>query len=350
MGSFKDTLDTTRVRANDPFTSSVIVSRMTFPSRKVPWRPSAVILVPPEPYHFSFLAASLIHFPINATFLFTQADTLLNITLEEILRLSPRGDCLPAPVLLVGPIGFSVESRLLRYGFRTLRIQGRDVFETAANAAFFRLLTVSPKAKKGRDHILVVSADTGMEGLSATYYSAHQGTPIVFVTRTSIPSPTKAVAAKFADRTFTLFGSEKTISRRVEEELRGIVSHVDRIEGENPYEISVHFARRSEPRLGWNRNVKGRGDAFSFGTLSAWQKAVSGVLFAHLGKHTPLLLVRSDRVPSVVREYLLFLNPAEPKPPMPPFMHGFILGDEGDIADSVQTELEEHLILRAEEH
>jgi len=67
-----DTLDTTRVYAENSFTSAALVSQMTFPDKMVPWMPSAVVLAPSKPYHYSFIASSIIHFPINASFLFTR--------------------------------------------------------------------------------------------------------------------------------------------------------------------------------------------------------------------------------------------------------------------------------------
>lgn len=160
------------------------------------------------------MAASLVHFPLNATFLFTPTHTLPPATLEELMRLAPSGHDLPAHVFLVGPFHRAVEDALRRHGFRTLRLVGRDVFETASLVARFRLLTVPPESAIGQQHILVASAETGAEALSATYYAAHNGVPIVFVTREAIPPATRQILHRFADRTFTLFGSENTNTRR----------------------------------------------------------------------------------------------------------------------------------------
>lgn len=54
-------------------------------------------------------------------------------------------------------------------------------------------------------------------------------------------------------------------------------------------------------------------------------------LFAHLGKHIPLLLTETDNLPSVVRNYIINVNPHKDIPDMPPYVHGYILGSLNDI-------------------
>lgn len=347
-----NTMDTTRVYAEDPVTFSIHISQMVFPSPTVFWRPAAVILVPLEPYHYSFIGASFIHFPINGSFLFTPNAALSGEVLAEIKRLAPSGQGVPAQVFLVGPFSESVIAVLRANGFSTYHINGRDVFETAAKAAYFRLALVPSMSTAHQSSIFIASADTGSEALPACYYSAHAGIPILFVKRDSIPYATRWAINQFANSAFTLFGSENTISSKVEQEIKTMVLKVNRVTGTNPFEIAVNFAKQphTEGQLGWGRNKSGQGDAFSFGTVQSWQKTLAGLLNAHLGKHTPLLLIERDRLPLVVKDYLLELNPEIPGPPRPPFMHGYVLGSFTDISYRTQVELEETLILRAEEH
>ncbi|OJF17398.1 MAG: hypothetical protein A6D91_10225 [Bacillaceae bacterium G1] len=101
--------------------------------------------------------------------------------------------------------------------------------------------------------------------------------------------------------------------------------------------------------MGWGRNQPNAGASFSFGTIRAWPKTVAGLLLAHQGKHTPLLLIHPRRVPSAVRRYLEALNPVKPRPE-PPFMHGFVLGSTHDIPFDVQVALEEQLMMKTLEH
>ncbi|WP_411682844.1 hypothetical protein [Clostridium thailandense] len=46
---------------------------------------------------------------------------------------------------------------------------------------------------------------------------------------------------------------------------------------------------------------------------------IAGVPFAHMGKHTPLLLTKNNMVPSVVEKYIKSVKPMPPKNmPRPP--------------------------------
>lgn len=69
--------------------------------------------------------------------------------------------------------------------------------------------------------------------------------------------------------------------------------------------------------------------------------AVAGVLFAHIGKHTPFLLVENNIIPPVVKAYIKSVKPVPTKDmPMPPFMHSFIIGNTSYINYSAQVLLE----------
>ncbi|UOQ93985.1 cell wall-binding repeat-containing protein [Halobacillus shinanisalinarum] len=275
-------------------------------------------------------------------------ERLIKETLGEIIRLAPTGEGVPAQVILVGPISENVENELKKHGFSTLRLGSENVFQTAAEVAKFRLVTIPPEGELGKQHLIVASADDGEEALPALYYTAHTRIPIIFVYRNSVPKETRRILRRFSDRNITLFGSEKSISTSVEKEIKSIVEDVDHLEANTPYDLSVKFAVRSssESQIGWSRKKRG-GHAFSFGTTSSWRKVVAGSLLGHIGKHTPLLLVRRSKVPKIVDKYLLKLNPVLREPPRPPFMHGFILGDFDDISDLTQVKLEERLIKEA---
>jgi hypothetical protein len=351
MGCFMDTIDTTRIRSLDPITLTAEISQLVYPSRYISWRPKVAILVPDNYYPFSFMAASLVHMPFNGTFLFSPVNRLVPATIKEIIRLAPRGDDLPAQVFLVGPFATTVERELQAGGYKTHRFTGENIYELAAKIAMFRLKEFPIPEKKCEKHLLIVSGETGIEALPAVYYSAHSGIPIVFVKKTSIPQGTKELLKSLSNYNVTIFGSDKTISKEVEREIRKLAEKTERVDGRDPYEIAVNFAKREEKghHLGWGRNTPREGDAFTFGVLEAWQNAVGGLALAHHGKHTPLLLIKPEEIPEVVSEYLHFLNPPIKKP-KPPFMHGFILGSEENISFETQIKIEEHLILKIKDH
>ncbi|MPN32238.1 hypothetical protein SDC9_179714 [bioreactor metagenome] len=66
---------------------------------------------------------------------------------------------------------------------------------------------------------------------------------------------------------------------------------------------------------------------------------IAGVVFAHMGKHTPLLLIKKDCIPEIVEKYIKAVKFLPKETPKPPFMHGFILGDVEQISYCTQVEI-----------
>lgn len=81
------TLNTTRICADNPIDAAIKVSRIGFTNMK----PNAVILVNKNEVFDAIAATPLIHFPINASLLYTDGNRISRETLDEINRLSPKG-------------------------------------------------------------------------------------------------------------------------------------------------------------------------------------------------------------------------------------------------------------------
>lgn len=131
---------------------------------------------------------------------------------------------------------------------------------------------------------------------------------------------------------------------KVEEEVRGLVSgSVERFSGESVEEISVQLAikKSAKTEIGWGRSTPGKGDAFTF-FAADWRLAMLASPLSHMGKHTPLLPLASQQLPSVYRNYLEFLRPRGIHPE-PPFMHAFVLGDMRQIPFDTQIDIEEKI-------
>ncbi len=330
LKSCPSTLNTTRICANDELDASIEISKIGFNNMN----PNAVILVNKDEVFDGIVATSLVHFPINASLLFTDGNRLSEKTLGEIERLSPKGYN-GVQVILVGNISKNVSLVLNDHGYRTKHISGRNYYETAG---------IISRIRKEFDNILIISGEDYSEGIIAGYWSAHHGDPILFVQRNRIPNCTIDIIKKMNDINIYIVGSTKTISKDVEYYLSGLdnVKKVDRIGGESPYEIAVNFSRYNDEKadFGWGRNYRG-GHAFTFGKLDEPMKIIASVVFAHMGKHTPLLLIEKDKIPEVVNRYINLIKPIQPKGMLrPPFMHGFILGDISNISYKAQKMIE----------
>lgn len=331
------TLNTTRICKKDPIDISIEISRIGFNHMK----PNTVILVNKNNLFDGIASSPLVHFPINAPILLTDGRSLRKETLDEIIRLNPKGHN-GIQVILVGNISKNVENQLNEVGLTTSHIVGRNHYETACMVA---------SVKKDSKNILIVSGENLSEGTPGAFWSAHHGDPILYVNKDEIPQCVIDTIGEKEEVNIYIIGSTNTISKSVEDFLSKLpnLGHIDRISGDSPYEISVNFAKYKddETEFGWGRNYKD-GHAFTFASLNNPMLIVPAVLFAHMGKHTPLILVRYNNVPAEVKEYIESVKPTPPMGmPTPPFMHGFILGCIDAMSYNTQIDIE---MLLATEH
>ncbi|SHJ92517.1 Putative cell wall binding repeat 2 [Clostridium cavendishii DSM 21758] len=337
-----DTANTTRILGETPFKFNNYVTKLLYPTPKVGWRPNAVILVPLTSYHYGLLASPVIHFPINAPLIFTNKDYLLQENFDEIIRLSPTGKNVPAQVLIVGPISTVIEVQLLNSGLSVTRITGNDPIIAATEAMEFRY-SIPSASMEGNKNLMIVSAENFKEAIPAAYFSAHMGVPILFTYKNKLPEATKQKLIKYNDKNVFIIGSELIISNEVLNEIKDIVKgYVDRIDGNTPYDVAVNFSKyySDEGMFGWNINEK-NGWAFCFGNPDNWVYNLSSCIFAHIGKHSPLLYVEGAKIPRVTNDYILTLKPPQKEPPKPPFMHGYILGNYYQIPEEMQFYIEQ---------
>lgn len=339
-----NTVDTTRIPYDLAIDLSIAVSQMQWPKGNMKKSLKVIILVPDNPFHYAFAAASLVHDPIMGNLLFTSTEDLDFETLSEIKRLDPSGTNQLPPIITVGPFAPKVIHLLESMGYPVLPIMGKGVLSTAVKVAQLRE-QITPQSPDGPISLFVVSDDTPYEGVLATYYATHSGVPILFTHANRLPATTARELSAMSNKHVYIIGGLQSISRSVANEISNIVEHpVRRIAGNNPFETSVEFSRYYDPvtSLGWNRNEAGRGDAFSLGNLNRWDLIVAASTMAHQGKHTPLLLLERNFVPAVVYKYLEYLKPSIGQMhPMPPFMHGFILGSDEVISYETQADIEE---------
>ncbi|MDF2519539.1 MAG: hypothetical protein K0R84_167 [Clostridia bacterium] len=346
-----DTTDTTRLFGNDIYQFNTYVTKFVYPDRSVEWRPNAVILAPSNTFQYALTAVPIMHFPINAPVLLTDPNSLNCELINEIKRLDPTGKNVPAKVIAVGPLSPMIKTQLDNIGYSSVRIGSADVFETAAQAMEFRY-RIPPEGMEGKINIIVASAEEPSEGIAGAYFSAHMGVPILLTRQNALPQVIRRKLEKYSDKNVYIMGSEKAVSAAVENEIRGIVKgKVARIAGATPVETAVRLAsfHDEETMFGWNIKEPD-GWTFAFGETGNWANNIAATLLAHLGKHSALLYVDKNMLPGATRSFVLSVNPEEKHPPKPPYMHGYVLGNFGEISYKVQVELEKMLILMAGDH
>lgn len=322
------TVNTTRVCGENPIDTALEILKIGFSDME----PNAVILVNKNQVFDGIAATPLVHFPINAPILFTDGNKINKEVLAEIKKLNHESH-MGIQVILVGNISKGVKEHLEHMGICTHQITGCNHYETACEVL---------KARHMFENILIMSGEDYSEGIVSTYWAAHHGDPILFVKKNTIPRCTLEAIKKHGDANIYIVGSTNTVSKEVENALEGLdcVNNVKRISGNSPYSIAVNFAayKDCKTEFGWGRNYKD-GHAFTFGTLDYPMEIIAGVIFAHMGKHTPLLLIKKDCIPEIVEKYIKAVKVLPKETPKPPFMHGFILGDVEQISYCTQVEI-----------
>lgn len=340
---FSNTANTTRINFDEMYSYNVAVTNTIYPSSNVSWRPNSIILVPFDKWQYGVCASSIVHFPINAPIMFTDRNFLPPLILNEILRLSPTGQNVPAQILIIGPISSGIENALVALGFTTYRITtSEDVYRACYDIIDFRFNVVPSEIEIGKKDVMVISGEDYTEGIAAAFYAAHADVPIILVQQNAIPQLIQNFILSNRGKNYFIVGSTRTVSENVESQIRNaITGSVLRISGFDPYNIAINFAKYESPvdDFGWKHNTR-NGWAFSFGVLSKWYHLVSSVLFAHLSKHTPLLIVDRNFLPDPVRDYVLSVNPQKQMAHLPPYMHSYILGSFTDISQETQIEIE----------
>lgn len=325
------TLNTTRICRGDYFRNALEISDIVYADKS----PNSVIIANGEMYQDAFIATPLIHFPRNAPILFSGMNRIDERTIAQIFRLRPEGvDGIQ--VFIVGSISYSVEQQLEMCGFRTFRISGLNFYETSVKVAQYLNYP---------QNIMIVSSEGYADGLSACAWAAHMGDVILFATKNELPSYTRSVINATKAANVLIIGSTDSISDTVEQEIRRLnVNYVGRISGRTPYEVAVNFAEYKSPdgKFGWGRTER-EGHAFTFTSVLSPFDSVSGSLFAHLGKHTPILVVAREKLPDVTKNYIESVKPMPLPEPHPPFMHGWVVGCKNVISADTQLEIERAL-------
>lgn len=329
-GRTANTLNTTRVCGGNHFQNAIEISNVVYADKS----PDSVIIANGELYQDAIISTAMIHFPHNAPILYSHTDYIDVDTVNQIYKLNPKG-VNGIQIFLIGGISQAVGQYLMSLGFNVEIITGKNYAETAANVA--RYLNYP-------ENLMIVSSEDYRDGLSACAWSAHMGVPIL-LTANKLPSYTRDVIIETKNANIYLVGDYNSISEQVENEIRSLnINYLGRISGYDPYDVSVNFAKYKSPdgKFGWGKTER-NGHAFTFTAIENPFNSATGSIFAHLGKHSPTLVINRHKLPDVTRKYIELVKPIPQDEPQPPFMHGWIIGCENEISYHAQIEIEKSL-------
>lgn len=306
-----------RLGGSMPAETAALVSQYVY--KDMP--PHAIILVSSadDAYMEAMAASALIHHPRNGPILFTDALELPDITLQEILRLRTLSGN-DTQVYVIGNISGTVISSLNETGMQLRFIKGNDPLETT--------YLIDKEIGFPDTIILVDESDKG--AVAAAAWSAHAGTPILFIKNGALPESTLRALRETKNSTTFLIGNAS--SENIDESLKEAgVRFVYRVAGNTPAEISVRLASYKLGDFGWGRTFDG---ASSFTVISSgdWRDGIASALLGHAQGHAPILMTSPGTIDSPVSHYLDSINQPDTMVPDTAYIVGKGPGAEAELS------------------
>ncbi|WP_420490661.1 cell wall-binding repeat-containing protein [Neobacillus drentensis] len=335
-----NTKNITRLNANDPIETAVLVSQTIFPATHKENRPGTVILVPVDNWQVGLASADLIHHPNNGPILFMTKDGIPRASLDEIKRLNPIGNSEGTQVMVMGEATQNILDDLGEYKVETILATDSAEFAAAVDKKY-----AAVSGGGFPNSVIIVSSDDEAKlfSLSAINWIAHMPEPVLFVSKNEIPQATTTALKERKKANIYVLGSETVISSKVINDL-GDYGKVTRIKGNDPISASIEFAKFKDKnnQFGWGLNEPGHG--VSFISTESPELAIAAAPFSHLGKHAPLIWLDNGNVSDPVYQFLASIKPTfKDDPTSGPYNHGFVIGTQKEIPFTNQGILDEKL-------
>lgn len=346
---------TTRLPAGDAETQAIVLTQTVYAATREENGPGAIILCPQDE-HLAFTAMQRItHMPINAPLLYLASDgSLGERTKREMKRLRPDGVVQDGrvKVYVIGDVSpeilRTIEEEL---NYEVQRFPESDPVKLAEVLDRWQAALKSDHP----DEVLISAVDHPQgiaHGIGAMGWNAHMGRGFAWVKRDSIPEPTRRMLQRrFGKQGAYLYltGGPDVISDQVAKELSryGLVR---RIHGEDHFATNTvnagykDFGRDLGWWWGWSPREFGWGIAqaghnFIIGDADHLLGVIPAAVLGHMGKHGPILLVRTNEVPESVTRYLEMVRPFPSGPTGTIRNHGWIIGDESRLSWDVQKQI-----------
>ena len=345
------TKNTTRVGGGDPIADAAGVALAVYPSQSAGTHPPAVTVAPTDDWEAALASAVFMAPPIRAPILLSNSGALPSATSDALKTLAPTGSggAGGAQVIRIGDVAKPK-------GYRILSISGKDPYATAAGIDKFQSAAVG----RPSGDVIIASSDNPAYAMPAAGWAAESGNPILFVSSSSIPAPTKQALLSHQHPRIYVLGPPSVISNGIVKQLKhyGIVN---RVGADGPAANAVAFAAYRDPAcaknqpcahvpgsFGWAMRSPGHG--YVIINASRTLDAAAAAPLSASGTYGPELLVDSSTsLPSSLQNF--FLNYAVPGytqegPTAAVYNHGWIIGDPGAISVSLQSQLDNVLEVR----
>jgi ell wall binding domain 2 (CWB2) len=329
------TRNTVRVGGSDAAADAAGVASALYPATGDADRPTAVVLVDQDDWTSAVAASVLVGRPIGAPILLTDGSELPAVSKDVLDHLKPKGSDLSkdAQVIRIGPDVARPD------GYKTALIEGDNPFERAA--AIDRFFSAA-RAKPSND-VVLYPADDAEFAMPAASWAARSGDAALPVRRNAIPAPVARALREHSRPNVFVVGPKSVISETVVKQLekQKLARDVNRIEGPNPVENAIAFARYEKGDFGWGVVVPGYNFALASTTRPA--DAAAAAALATRGVFAPLVLTDDPaRLPPKLEEYFLSVQPGyEDDPGQAVYNRAWILGDDKAVSVDQQAQLDQ---------
>lgn len=328
------TRNTTRAGGATSAAVAAGVALASYPSVAGVGRPPAVVLAPTDSWQLALAATSLTSAEIGAPMLVGEPDAIPGFTVSALEGLAPDGldRADGAEVIAIG------DEVAAPSGFEELRIEGTG---PAAAAKAIDRQRARLSGIQDPDNILVVSSQEAAFAMPAAAWAARSGDPIAFASD-EVPEETIEMIERHPKAKVYVLGPEEAVNAGAMGDLREASgSRVERIEGKDPVDNAIAFARFSSGDFGWDINDPGHG--FTVANADRPLDAAVASPLAAGGKPGPLLLTDSaERMPASLREFLLDTKPGFSEDPARAiYNHIWLIGDEGAVSVELQAQIDE---------
>jgi hypothetical protein len=336
------TKNTTRLGGPDPATDAAAVARAVYPGLTASTRPQAVVLVNEGDWPTALAASALASAPLGAPLLYSASSTLPAVSSQALEAMHPTGAAQAggAQVIRIGA------ATAAPGGYRTSTLTASEPAALAAEVARLvgRTRGVAPK------QVIVLASDAPPAlVMPAAGLSAESGAPVLLVSSTRLPAPTRAELASLHQPAIYVIDPPALSSRVISE-----LAHLGPVKligspAATPSAVpnAIAVARYADGAFGWNIHEPGHGLVFA--NLSRPLDAPAAALLSASGDFGPLLLLGESSppggalLPSSLASYLSDIKPAF-SPQVPPvrvaYNHGWLIGDERAISAVTQAEVD----------
>jgi hypothetical protein len=333
------TSNTTRLGGAEAVTDAAAVARTVYPGLTAATRPQAVVLVDEHNWAGALAASVLASAPLGAPIIYSDGDTLPEVSSQTLQALHPLGASAlgGVQVIRIGttapvPAGYVVRSL--------------PASEAAGTAVAVEALVHSASGEDAVHRVIVVATNAPPSlAMPAAGLAAESGVPILLVAPGRVPQATaKALLALHRPSIYVVDPSAVGASVTAELHRLGRVVTIaaSPAEGTGAAANALAVARFTHGTFGWG--VKEPGHGLVFASVSRPLDAPAAALLSATGDYAPLLLLEgAGAIPPVLAKYLGDIKPAyTAKVPAVKgvYNHGWLIGDERAISAVTQAEID----------